>query len=510
MKKNKNIENIENNAVAPKKQKGRKLKYSILSTSIVLVFLAVVIAVNAVATLLLERYPITLDVTTDKIYEMDKKTIDYVKSLDMDVDITILLTKSEFETFLSSIGGSDYITQSEELFKKFEQYNSKLNIEFLDVNKNPDFVAKFEEEVGQGNIVFESELRNKIGSVYDLYNVKLDETAYYTTGQESYMVDSSKIEETMLSGLMFVTDEDPVRAAVIKGHTEAEMTYLPTVLGSNNYEMSDVRLISEELTDEYDAVIIAAPTTDFTDAEIKKLDKFLNNNGKFEKNLIYFASASQPKLPRIEAYLEQEWGISIGDGYLIETDSSYYATGQENVLLMSYVDETYSSVIADPKNSLLIGNDVRPLTATFSENGNRKTSVLFQSQKSAVVKPSNAGDKWKSKDGKKAAYAGGIVTTRESVYNNDKVESTVAVIGSLDIMDGMFTYSQYNQQYAVNMFDQMTERDSGITVLSKTVTYNKMNLTKQNTNVIGVIFIGIIPVICLIAGFIIFLRRRHK
>ena len=41
--------------------------------------------------------------------------------------------------------------------------------------------------------------------------------------------------------------------------------------------------------------------------EIEKLEKFLYNDGKFGKNLIYMAGINQPKLPKLEAFLEQDY-----------------------------------------------------------------------------------------------------------------------------------------------------------------------------------------------------------
>lgn len=76
--------------------------------------------------------------------------------------------------------------------------------------------------------------------------------------------------------------------------------------------------------------------------------------------------------------------------------------------------------------------------------------------------------------------------------------------------DALFYYSSTNQQYILNMFDVMTQRSSGITVLPKTVGYNQMSLTTQQRNVIGIIFIGVIPLVCLMIGIVIWIRRRHK
>ena len=48
------------------------------------------------------------------------------------------------------------------------------------------------------------------------------------------------------------------------------------------------------ISDEYDAVIIAAPTTDFLGSELDAISDFLENDGKLGKGLIFFA---RPILP---------------------------------------------------------------------------------------------------------------------------------------------------------------------------------------------------------------------
>lgn len=508
MKKNKEI---SENQSSQKVVKGRKFKYGVLSTSITLVFLAIVIIVNAVATLLLERFPVSIDLTPEQVYKMDDKTIKYIQNINTDINITFLMTNSEFESAISNMGGTDYINHSAEMLKKFHQYNSKIKVKFLDLDKEPDFVSKFKDEsLSKGNILIDSKLRYKVLSIYECFNIEVDQYASQAQGSEVYAIKSSKLEDTLLSGIMYVVDENPVRVAVVKGHNEEDTPALSSLLQTNNYELKDLRLVSEDLSDYYDAVVISAPKTDLTEAETKKLDNFLYNNGKFGKNLIYFASAAQAKLPKIESYLKSEWGVEVGDGTIYETDTNR-TLGSPEMLFFSYGDETYSDVISDKNNMLLLGLNVRPLKATFTEDGNRKTSVLYKTQKSAVVKPLNASDKWKAKDGTKGEYVGGILATRSSVYNSANVQSNVSVMGfvqTMDVIDAQ--YSVVNRLYTLNMFDKMTQRDSGIKILPKTIGYNAMGLTTQTRTLYAVLFIGIIPLACLCAGFVIWLRRRHK
>ena len=56
----------EKNKKLSKKTEGKKLKHGLMSTILTIVFVAVVVLVNIVATVLFDRYPITIDLTDEK------------------------------------------------------------------------------------------------------------------------------------------------------------------------------------------------------------------------------------------------------------------------------------------------------------------------------------------------------------------------------------------------------------------------------------------------------------
>ena len=77
----------------PKKERSegaaKKLKHGTMATVFTCVFLALLVLVNVVTTVLFERYPITIDLTKDKIYSMTEQSEEYVKKVDRDVLVTI-------------------------------------------------------------------------------------------------------------------------------------------------------------------------------------------------------------------------------------------------------------------------------------------------------------------------------------------------------------------------------------------------------------------------------------
>lgn len=81
---------------------------------------------------------------------------------------------------------------------------------------------------------------------------------------------------------------------------------------------------------------------DYSEDELKKIDRFLDNNGKFGKNVMYVADTSQPEsLPNLDAFLA-EWGIKVNPGAVYETDSSKVFNYQRYFVITDYAEDTYS------------------------------------------------------------------------------------------------------------------------------------------------------------------------
>ena len=70
------------------KQRKKKMKYGSVAVAITLIVTAIVILLNVVVGLLVERYPnAKLDLTTSNLYEVSDETIDYIKNLEDPVEI---------------------------------------------------------------------------------------------------------------------------------------------------------------------------------------------------------------------------------------------------------------------------------------------------------------------------------------------------------------------------------------------------------------------------------------
>ena len=98
--------------------------------------------------------------------------------------------------------------------------------------------------------------------------------------------------------------------------------------------------------------------------------------------------------------------------------------------------------------------------------------------------------------------------------NNDEKSSRVVVLGSPSMLnETVMSYNSYNNSaYFMNVVNTIADKDdNGITIESKSLESAELGVTDVTTqSVMIVIFVVILPAAILIAGLIVWLRRRNR
>lgn len=77
--------------------KSRRFKHGSLATIITIGFIVVLVLINLVFGLLTERFPITIDLTADKRFQLTDSSIEYIKDIKDEVNITVCASEYTFE-----------------------------------------------------------------------------------------------------------------------------------------------------------------------------------------------------------------------------------------------------------------------------------------------------------------------------------------------------------------------------------------------------------------------------
>ena len=490
----------------PSFTKKRNFKYGAVATAITVGFVALVVVVNIIATLLLEKYPLTLDMTSGGKYEVSQESIDYVSKIDRDVTIYVLADESYFNDPNKGVYKAGDLYQIGEMLKKYSQYNDKITLSYIDLETNPGFAAKYpDESFSTGDVLVESDLRTQKFSLQEFFNIATSSTGGVSSA-------SLNVEEVMTSALIYVTDENPTKVVMTEGHGEDAVAGLNNLLQKNSFELSTVKTLGAEIDSSTQIVVVAAPTVDFTEAEIKKLDAFLVNGGAYGKQMIYIANPGQAELPNLEAFLA-EWGIGFEDGVTVETDTDriyyneYFSIQDSDSIDLDFIGRTEAL-----KAPILMYN-VRPIKALFEAQNLRSTKVLCTTYDSSVLEPLNAPEGWKAASAQKQVFNTIVAGQRETDTTdvNEIEHSTVVAFASSDMFaSGIGDSDMFgNSQFTVSLLNELTGKESAITVASKDLTGVQLEINATTAIVLGIVFVAVLPLVVLIIGLVVFLRRRN-
>lgn len=482
----------------------RGLKHGALSVVLTVVFIAAVVLLNIIVGVVSDRFDTDADLTTAGIYSLDEKTETFLTdTLDSDVTLTVLKSEQEFEAQDTAY------KQVNEILKRMEMASGHVDVRYLDIDQNPNYTSKFKGETLSANyIVAECEEtgRHKIISPFDYFNFNQTYLQYYG----GYMVESSNIEQEVVSAMMYLTSDNLVKIAFTEGYGENESSSaLQTLLSRNGYEVETLPLATTaEISSDIDYVVIFAPTIDLDKSQLAKLDKFLDNNGNFGKNVVYFASAGQPKTPNIDEFLS-DWGISVGYDVIGQADQNYLISADTLFAHLQQVCDTDYTKTVYGSQLMTFGAYVRPVY--LLDNSSFDRTVLMKTHDKAFLCPMDeelAEDF--DIDSAESGEFNDVVISQTTTESGSK--SRVCVIGTEMLASSAFmSYTNANNaEFFVGMWNYISGREQGMTIRAKSLTPATFEMNVKTANSLSIALCIIIPICVIVLGIVIWLRRRHR
>ena len=539
-----NVDAVENKTAekAPKKdkkikpKKAKKLKNQALlrkgsfSVAITAAVLVGIILINVLVGALSKRFILEFDMTAEKENSMSEENIEYIKSLETEIDIIVCATPDKYvggymSYYAQSIysvteDASDYYNQTVTLLDKYPAYNDKINLRYVDTQDSEftEISTKYSNEsLVYGDIIVscnknESE-HYKVVGFEDIYALNEDST-YASYGYTTNTVAGNNVETAITSAIAYVTSEKVKKVAIITGHSKQDYTDdYQSLLKNNNYEITVISdsMISS-ISNEYDTVIIAAPTTDFLGTEIAALSAFLDNDGRLGKGLIFFADASAPYLTNFYDFLG-EWGIAVEEGILFETNSQNHVP--DDPTTMGTYPTSSDSDITKGMNLCITGYNV-PMNTAFEAEGRITVTSLMSTPESVVAAPTGTPSDWNGADEYTQQSYSSAIQSQALSYDSDnnEIKSNVFAFSSVE-----FINSIYNEQSSVSNKNislaaaecAVGAEDTGISFISKTITNESFSdsVSDASVKVMRVIFMIIFPIVCVVIGIYIFIRRKN-
>ena len=523
---------------APKKEKGdasgkgKRLRHGALSVVFTVFFVAAVVLINIIFNMVLDRFDLAADLSDNSLYTIDSTTSDYLKGIGGDISIIIAADETSFENAVLPTSGQQYGKQVSEIIKSFAGANSGISYQYKDLESNPGFYSQYGPTLQSGNIIVESGKtgRNVILTssdylapeyyYYDAYGTptETDYSTFYMYAQMGMPVSIeyyAAAEKCLLSAIMNVTNENPVNVAVLEDdYGAARPEALITLLEANAYIVESFKLSTVESIDsKYDYVIIYAPIYDLENDDIDKLDRWLDNGGKYGKNLFYAASATTEALPRLNQYL-QEWGISLNSGYVYQNNSQYKYEVRPTYQELSLNESDYSEGV-DTSTQKTYGDAMHPITLLFDEYSNYYTQAIMSSYSGAVIMPfdANLGEF----DPSSAEETGEFVVAAEAqktrFEGTDPYSSRIFVAGGHLMLHSSFLQADQvnNADVFLNMFNKTSGREAvELSITPKSYSVPTFEITSGQAKGITIAFSAVVPLVIAACGIVVIVRRKRR
>ncbi len=504
----------------PKKKRpaNRRFRYGALATLLTVLVIVAVLVVNVGARLLETAFPINLDLTKNETFTLSEDTLKLVGSVQEEVEIVIFQDESFYRT---PSGFTDEVhTVIRQFYEGLRQCQSatdgRISATYINYADNPTLVKPYAKyEVNEDSILFLCGDRYSVIAMTDLFNY--EEMVQYYQVYYTFPTVESFVDRQLATHLMKVTGHlAPV--VLMVGHNEDSYTVndLTTVLTNNAYTVETCDLTkSETINKDAITIVFPAPATDYSHDEIATINAWLQQEGEYSRNLVLFTDYAA-NCPNLYELVQEEYGIEVTDTLIRETvsyyNSPYFAYG--DIPTATIAGDVQGSKALVPYSQKLIlhkGNDEElslyntPLI-TFGDTAQLVDVPDDLTADSKEPTPYNS---------ETYPIVGAAVAHKQvpSPTVNMTVHSYAAVFGSPDFLAEevrMYVHIAENEGLFMNVFNQLSGSKNAITISSRSM--ESVLLTYEAGTAkwlgLGVFTIGL-PLVTLVLGITIFLRRRH-
>ena len=459
-------------------------KNGTMASVLTAVVLVCVVMVNLLVNSLPSKYT-QFDLSASGIYSIGDTTKELLDGVTQDVTFY----------YLAQTGQEDQGIVT--FLNRYTEENKHLHWEQKDPAIYPTFAQQYNaQDASQGSIIVVSGDRSKVISPSDIYTY--DYSNYYTTGTYDMQFDG---EQQLTSAVAYVTNDNLPKVYVLTGHGEQTLTSdQQNALNLQNVEVDSLSLVSAtEIPDDAAAVLLAAPTVDYTTDDIAVLRNYLDKGGNLM--VITDSSVSTPNLSSLLA----EYGLSAMQGIVIEGDAQYHARGYNYYLLPKIQTHEATSGLSNMYVLLPYAQAIQ----TTTQDGITVQSLLKTSS-SAYNKAAGYSLTTTDKEDGDQVGSFDLAVAATKTLDDDK-EAKLVWVSSAALLDQNVNQmvSGGNNQFLLGCMSWLSGQDSSILIAAKSMSNETLTINAAQASFWGNLTTIALPVICVIAGAVITIKRRQ-
>lgn len=439
------------------------------------------------------------DLTENQIYTLSDASKDVLKNVKTKVNIVAY--------------GFDETSNLVGLAKQYVATNPDyLTFELLTEESNNSKVQKYGLSSGYMVVILES------GDKYKLIDAQSEFTVYDNTVYG--VVD--RTEQVITNGILGLDSNTTIKKIyIVDGHgeyTEEEMYSTLQSIGAENFEYQRINLITTELElGDNDVLVILSPMNDINEIELKKLREYTNKG----VNVLYTQDYTEGTLPNFTAFLS-DYGVSVVNGYIIETDSNYTAE-EGSIYFMPHVSSTHeitSEMYSDGYYMLL--SQAGKLTFSSDDvlsNLKVERNDLLKTSTEAIFTANLDDVEVATNTMETGEFVLGSILTKTVGKQNDKdIKSELIVVSTGSFITDYYMNEKSpiplssigrNRDFFINSLSELTDKTNYLKI-RKGMDSSTFESTIEQRRIVFAICV-LIPISIIVLGIVIYkLRKRRK
>lgn len=467
----------------------KTIRFGAYSLGMVALVLVVAVFLNLAVGELPDRYT-TLDVTDEGLYSLTDTTKNVLAGLQEDVTIYVLQSEKEQDSVLGATLDS------------YADLSEHIHVVYRDPVTTPDFYRAYTDSVSLNSLIVESDKRFRVVDYSDIYEQTYDYT-YYTSEITGY-----DAEGQLTGAIVYVTGDSAPVLYELNGHDELALsdTFVDSAK-KENVDLAELTLLTQEaVPEDANGVLMMAPTMDLGEDDADKLLAYLEQGGTLFLETRYTDAFSE-QFPNLSGILKW-FGLSVADGLIVDPDSSHMY--QTPIYLLP---EVRPSTLTEGVYGSSYPYVLMPYAQPILSDGAQDVSVteLLSTSESAYAKTGlEENDALKQEEGdRKGPFLVGVEAVKE--LSDEKQARLILYSSEMLFTDSTNQYTMNNNLTLFsNAVASMAGQEESVSVPVKSYESYYLTVSAGSAVRLGIFFIGLLPILCLICGIVIWARRRKR
>jgi len=463
---------------------------SFIYSSNLLLLIVIVLGILVIINFFFSKHHYRMDFTETKLHSLSDQSVTVLKALDDDINIKLFFREGNYSR-----------GNMENLMEIYSYHSNKIKYEFIDPDKNPGLVKRYE--------------------------IAEDGTSIFESGEKESRITSSS-EEDITNALIEISREGKKVIYFLEGHGEASLeetgdngySTAKNELEKLAYEVKKLPLALEDnFPDDISLLVIPGPQKDLLPNELETINAYIMRGGR-----VFFMTDPETA-PGLIPYLEG-FGVKLENDLIVDTVSRLLGGDYFMPVVNEYephrITEKFryatffpyarSVSPADEKpEGISVETIARSSQNSWSERQLDQQEVTFSSDDDvggpvslavvATIQPNEEQPQTPEEES----------SEEESEAPKDTVprpEGRIAVFGDSDFGTNRYYYLSGNGNFFLNTVNWLTEEEDLISIQPKTSSPRTIQLSPSQGRLIFFVSLVILPLAVLIAGFAIWIRRR--